>query len=571
VWSFDVRSLLALAVALALTACGSDVAQTAVRPNEKVPFDCRATSGDVVLPSDPALGGGDTLTDSPLLGDGYGAGEGPGIAIVARDGFRLYQNGELVAESTRSLEPVFVPLTFLPGENVVSVVASSPNRAPAILAHIDELERPYVSDASWKVSTTPSDDFRRPGYDDSGWDDALDHGLALATPDCSPPPGFVAGSAAHWIGPRDGGARTAVFRLSFRIVPLGHGRATTGGGETSPVVARSVDELVALLTSEEPAVILVPEARFDAPETVFDARRTGADVQTFEACPVRCNDGSGMITYTAMPSDVVCPEPTTPMTRDERNESLGSNKTLVGLGRGAMLRGLWLSIEQAENVVFRNLVFFDVNPETIETGDGVSIGGASRIWLDHLTFRWIGDGFLDVGNATDATFSWLHFDGRSEFACAGRHPRANELSASVATIHHSFYDRVLGRAPAVNGSVASVHLLNNVVFDDPDYGVAANCGAEVVVEGSSFESVAFPTVRRECADDATIVGAILARDNAYDATGPHQRLGVDSPEPRDAVPPPPYDYPVDDANDVRFTVRERAGAGSLWAQPFELD
>ncbi|HEX6276882.1 MAG TPA: hypothetical protein VFZ53_27770, partial [Polyangiaceae bacterium] len=68
------------------------------------------------------------------------------------------------------------------------------------------------------------------------------------------------------------------------------------------------------------------------------------------------------------------------------------------------------------------------------------------------------------------------------------------------------------------------------------------------------------------------VGAILARENAYDAaTGSHQLLGADSPEPRDAVVPPPYAYSVDRAGDMRFTVRARAGGGSLWAQPFELD
>ncbi|HEX6277456.1 MAG TPA: hypothetical protein VFZ53_30645, partial [Polyangiaceae bacterium] len=163
----------ALAALLTLVACGSDVAQTAVRPGETPPFDCRPTNGAVVLPSDPALGGGDAPSTSPLLHGAYGAGQGPGIAVVARDGFRLYQNEELVAESTASLEPVFVPLTFLPGENVVSVVTSSPDRAPALLVHIDELERPYVSDATWKVSTAPSGDFRLPDYDASGWEDAL--------------------------------------------------------------------------------------------------------------------------------------------------------------------------------------------------------------------------------------------------------------------------------------------------------------------------------------------------------------------------------------------------------------
>ena len=409
----------------------------------------------VTLPTDPALGGGDALSSSPLIGSGYGASQGPGIAIVARDGFRLYQNGELVAERTASLEPVFVPLTFLPGENVVSVVTSSPDRAPAVLVHVDELERAYVSDGSWKVSTAPSDDFRLPGYDASGWDDALDHGLAVAMPGCEPPPGFVSGSTAHWIGTRDDSARTAVFRLAFRIAPLGFGALTTGGENATPVVARDVDELAMLLASEEPAVILVPETVSEAERAAFDGRRTGDDVVTLEACPVPCNDGSDQITYTALP-DGMCEEPLVPLPRDERRLSTGPNKTLVGLGRGSILRGVSLTIGQTQNVIVRNLAFYDVNPEIIEAGDGVTIEGSSRVWLDHLTFRWIGDGFVDViPGSADLTLSWIHFDGRSEFACGGHHPRANELSDAVATIHHSFYDHVTGRAPMVNRSLAA--------------------------------------------------------------------------------------------------------------------
>ncbi|HVR18690.1 MAG TPA: hypothetical protein VMS65_03310, partial [Polyangiaceae bacterium] len=402
--------ILIVALALALVACGSDVAQTAVRPDVPAPFDCRKTNEPVTLPTDPALGGGDEPSSSPLLGGSYGAGQGPGIGIVARDGFRLYQNGELVAERTESLVPEFFPLTFLPGDNVVSVVTSSPDRAPALLVHVDELERAYVSDGSWKVSTAPNGDFRLPGYDASDWDDAFDHGLAVATPGCEPPAGFVPGSTAHWIGTRDESARTAVFRLAFRIAPLGFGALTTGGQNATPVVARDVDEIAMLLTSDEPAIILVPEER-------FDARRTGDEIAMLEACPIPCSDGSDQITYTALP-DGPCEEPLVPLPRDERRLTTGPNKTLVGLGRGSILRGVSLTISQTQNVIVRNLAFYDVNPEIIEAGDGVTIEASSRVWLDHLTFRWIGDGFVDViPGSTDLTLSWLHFDGRSEFAC----------------------------------------------------------------------------------------------------------------------------------------------------------
>ncbi|HEX6766565.1 MAG TPA: hypothetical protein VF103_13825, partial [Polyangiaceae bacterium] len=58
----------ALAVALVASACGTDVAQTAGRPESHASLDCRPTSEPVVLPSDPLLGGGDETSQSPLLG-----------------------------------------------------------------------------------------------------------------------------------------------------------------------------------------------------------------------------------------------------------------------------------------------------------------------------------------------------------------------------------------------------------------------------------------------------------------------------------------------------------------------
>jgi pectate lyase len=104
--------------------------------------------------------------------------------------------------------------------------------------------------------------------------------------------------------------------------------------------------------------------------------------------------------------------------------------------------------------------------------------------------------------------------------------------------------------------------------------VGASCGAQILLEGSYFERVAFPTYRRDCPDDPA-VGLIFAPEgsNEYDLeTGPHRLLDMDAPEPRDpGVFRPPYDYSVDLPSDVRRTVRDRSGAGSRWRLSFELD
>jgi pectate lyase len=559
------RSLLVI-VSLFAGACGTDVAQTATRPSPGKPFDCSPAKAPVTLPSDPALGGADAITDSPLVGGAYGAGQGPGIAVVARDGFRLYQNDELVAESTASLVPVFVPLTFLPGENVVSVVVSSPERAPAVLVHVDELERPYVSDSDWKVSTNPGEGFTSPGFDASSWSAPLDHGSAEGTAGCEPSSGFVPGSDAHWIGAPDTSARTAVFRLGFRIGPVGYGAATTGGAGATPLVTSDRDELAAALIGQEPALGLIPEGD-------YDFSKTGAEVTMIDVCPTPCNDGSGLTIYTALPDGQTCADPMVPLPRRERHFAVTSNKTLVGLGRGAMLRGLWLSAGGAENIIARNVGMYDVNPAIVEGGDGFGVDASSRVWLDHMTFRWIGDGFIDVTTGTDITLSWIHFNGRTETACGGHHPRANELGEGDVTIHHSYYDHVTGRAPLAQRVGSHLHVFNDLVSDNPDYAVGAACGASVLVEGSYFENVLHPTSKRECSDDPSL-GFILAApgSNEYDpSSGSHLSGDANAVEPHDEnVSRPMYTYELDGLADVRLTVRTRAGTGSHWALPFSL-
>ncbi|HEV8548823.1 MAG TPA: hypothetical protein VGQ57_07345, partial [Polyangiaceae bacterium] len=162
---------LGLGAALAGAAgCGTDVAQTAVLVNETTPvrLDCTAPATPPELPSDPSLGGGTTITPWVLAKGEYDVDQGPGVVVAARDGFRLFVNGHLLATGTASLVPTFVPLTLLPGDNAVSVVVTPVSGPAALLARVDELERPYVSDASWKVSHDPTGDWSDAGYDDSG-------------------------------------------------------------------------------------------------------------------------------------------------------------------------------------------------------------------------------------------------------------------------------------------------------------------------------------------------------------------------------------------------------------------
>ena len=98
------------------------------------------TTEVVNLPSDAAYGGGDKI-GSQLVAATYNAGEGPGVWIVADGGYRLYHNGALLAEDNQAGRVRFVPMTFLPGENAISVVGVNGKGAPGIMVQIDDLDR----------------------------------------------------------------------------------------------------------------------------------------------------------------------------------------------------------------------------------------------------------------------------------------------------------------------------------------------------------------------------------------------------------------------------------------------
>lgn len=559
-------AMVTLCVALlGASGCGTDVAQTAAYgAASPAPLDCSAPLTAPTLPDDAHFGGGTSVSDWVLATGDYGVDQGPGVAVAALDAYRLFVNGHLLASGTASLVPTFVPLTLLPGANVIAVVVVADGRPPALLAEVDELERAYGSNADWKVSSTPPLDFAGAGASETDFTPAVDRGAPDASPGCAVDAGFPSGSDAHFIAAKDPGA--AVFRLDVQIAPIGFAADTTGGGDAEPVVATTTDTILSAVKSDDPKVVVIPEG-------MLDVRRTGDDVTQTMACPTPCADDSSKLTYNLLADGDTCPVDTVPATRDERRIKIGSNTTLVGLGRGAQLFGGSLDIDGTKNVIVRNLALYGVNPTLIEAGDGITIDKGDGVWVDHTTFNLISDGFIDSTTMSqNLTFSWIKNDGTNRDACTGRHPRSNELTDTTATIHHTLWEHVDGRAPLSTQSGAHLHLFDNVVTDDVSYAVGSSCNAQVLLEESTFEKVKYPTARFPCMAGSTDYGLIDAagHGNVYAADdGHHQLDGMDAPEPADAAGVT-YPYTAEPASTASLLVPEWAGAGARWALPLQM-
>ncbi len=548
------------AVGCFAVACGTDVAQTAVM-GQVDPLDC-TFAGALALPQDDVFGDGSEPA-SLLVGESYTGGEGPGLFITARDAFRVYLNGALVVESTEPRQPVFVPLSLLPGDNALAVVVAAKRGTPVAVLQLDDLDRSYVSNGTWKASTEPDADFTSADFDDSAWPSASDYGRLGALPDCEPEDGFVSPSEAHWIGPAEGTGTTVALRKVIRLRALGYAAETTGGGTTKPTLVDNWEDLDALATEpDEPAVILLPEG-------VHDFRDAARDQ---EVCPATCTNDASKTTYTVLVGTQTCANTLITQPRRERHLALGSNKTLVGLGRGAQLRGVSIDFGSNHDIIVRNVAVTDINPELIEAGDAFGMKDPSNVWLDHCTVKAVSDGFTHVtGSATNMTLSWMHYDGVRQSACNGQHTQAVQLLDATATLHHNFFDHVQSHSPRVDNGATRAHIFNNLFRDNQGYAVGATCGAQVLLEANTFQNVATPTSRSMCSDDTTY-GLIDAPEgsNYYgDDVGDHH--GPDLLEPHDEVFDPPYSYTPEVPQDDWLTVFSRAGTGGPWAQQLELD
>lgn len=169
-----------------------------------------------------------------------------------------------------------------------------------------------------------------------------------------------------------------------------------------------------------------------------------------------------------------------------------ANTTIIGVGRGAQLRGVNLILDGANNVIIRNLNFenpTDCFPQWDPTDgadgnwnaqyDSISLLGATHVWVDHCAFRdgdrpdrdlptyfgrlyQVHDGALDITNGSDlVTASWNRFTDHDKTMLIGStdNPRLDAGKLRV-TLHHNHFAGVGQRAPRVR--YGQVHVYNNL-------------------------------------------------------------------------------------------------------------
>ena len=451
----------------------------------------------VDLPTEAAYGGGDKI-GSQLIAATYNAGEGPGIWIVADGGYRLYYNGALLAEDNQAGRVRFIPMTFLPGENAISVVGVNGKGAPGVMVQIDDLDKSYYSGSDWKSKPSVGNaSWKNKGRDLSQWggatalsysSDKLPSGAALN--------GFAPNTQAKWIWTSAETDPTAVLLYTFYVKAEGFGASTTGGDAGQIVIASDSTSIRKYLQNNDAVTILVPEGTYDLRR--FRNAVTEAKSKNRTWCKKTCDEKNSVtgktntfyrITFKANScadlneSGVQIVQESENLQQWENWITTKPNKSLVGMGRGANLRGASIAIRSNEgsyNHVYRNLAIYDVNPHLIEGGDGLeTVGTASahvkKFWADHISYKWISDG-MDMEFLDDATISYLDFDGANEYNCWGTDPYMALVEDAHLTYANNYWHNTYGRVPKVTGesSGSQVHLYNQYVNYNRFFVAGAN-------------------------------------------------------------------------------------------------
>ncbi|KAH8809470.1 putative pectin lyase D [Flagelloscypha sp. PMI_526] len=241
---------------------------------------------------------------------------------------------------------------------------------------------------------------------------------------------------------------------------------TTGGGSATAATPSSLAELTTWLSDSTARVIVLT--------SVFDFTSAEGTV-TGKACkPWTCSPNPQL----AIDANSWCEnyEPsaaTTTVTYYAAGPNplkVASNKTLLGKGSNAGIKGKGLKITGASNIIIQNIRITDINAEYVWGGDALQIDGGSKIWIDHNYFQHIGRQMVVTGYnpVTATTFSNNVFNGDSTYSatCNGEHYWVALFTGSGDTITFAlnYLYKTSGRGPHVGGTSGyyqDVHVYNN--------------------------------------------------------------------------------------------------------------
>jgi len=254
--------------------------------------------------------------------------------------------------------------------------------------------------------------------------------------------------------------------------------------------------------------------------------------------------------------------------------TVGSNKSILGIGSSAQLNGFGLDVSgwtpavraangntecvpekaalftHVQNVIIRNITF------NAPTDDGIQVSCYSHhVWVDHNTFTKGYDGSVDIKRGSDwTTVSWNRFDGTVKTMLLG-HDDSNgpqDRGHLHVTYHHNFFNGTDQRNPRVRFGQA--HVYNNYALNTGDYMIGKG------VECSIYADANFVDGADAVTDDYGGSDLTWTADNLVVNVGPSDQAVANGKgfDPRSY-----YSYTSDAAANIAVLVGQGAGAGKI--------
>ena len=260
-------------------------------------------------------------------------------------------------------------------------------------------------------------------------------------------------------------------------------------------------------------------------------------------------------------------------TTGSRLNITASNKTIIGLKPGTLLKAPIHITSKASNIIVRNIVIQGPGSNADQAWDNLTIEGESKnIWIDHCEF-WDGqDGNADVVKGSDnVTFTWCIFGYKKK----STHNLSNLIGSSDnepvsegklnVTYMFNWWKAANQRKPRCR--YGNVHVVNNLLTGDASItngtdvlGVSAGHMCTVRTERNVFINEANPIYTGNA--NGTGVNEVI--DNIFtNCSGNTKGTGTSFT--------PPYEYTsfMLKASEVEAAVK--ANAGATLKSPTECD
>ncbi|PGG99804.1 hypothetical protein AJ80_09287 [Polytolypa hystricis UAMH7299] len=169
--------------------------------------------------------------------------------------------------------------------------------------------------------------------------------------------------------------------------------------------------------------------------------------------------------------------------------AVGSNKSLLGVGKGAKINKSGITIAHGTNVIVRNLHISHILDD-----DCITISNTTRVWIDHNEFSSdisMGpdeyDGQVDIIRASDwITVSHNYFHDHWKSSLVGNEDSFRDIDFGHLhiTYHHNYWRNEGTRGPA--GRFGHQHVFNNLYEDFLYQAIHSRSDNQVLVEGNVF-------------------------------------------------------------------------------------